>query len=174
MKNRKHYTVGTISKQKSIFQWMVYMFIMWSFMIPILCICICCVSERGKRCHRYSMFMIQIVCIGKGETASYFQYVYVLDFVYQKEGNCIIPTICLCSRFCVHGREKLHHAYNMFMFQILCIRKRETISYIKHVFDLDFVYQKERNCIILTICLCSRFCVPEIRKLYHTYNMFMI
>jgi hypothetical protein len=37
------------------------------------------------------------VCIRKRETVSYLQYVYALDFVHQKEGNCIIPTICLCA-----------------------------------------------------------------------------
>ena len=101
------------------------------------------------------MFIFQILCIRKGETVSYLQYVYVLGFVYQKEGNCITPTICLCSRFCVSERRKLHHIYNMFMFQILCIRKRETISHLQ-------------------ICLCSRFWVSERGELFHTLRMCMI
>jgi hypothetical protein len=52
-----------------------------------------CVSERGKLYHTYNMFMIYIVCIREAETVSYLQYVYVLDLVYQKEGNCIIPRV---------------------------------------------------------------------------------
>ena len=127
----------------------------------ILCItvmhavCLCspfCVSERGKLCHTYSMFMFQILCIRKRETVSYLQYVYVLDFVYQKEGNCIIRTICLCSRFCISERWKLYHTYIMFMIYTLCIRKRETVSYLQYVYDLDFLYQKEGNCVIPTVC----------------------
>jgi hypothetical protein len=85
---------------------------------------------------------------------SYLQYIYDHDFVYQKEGNCIIPTICL--------------------FSVLCITKRETVSYLQYVYVLDFVYQKEGNCIIPTVCLCSRFCGSERRKLYHTNNMFRV
>jgi hypothetical protein len=67
-------------------------------------------------CHACSMFMFSILRIRKRETVSYLQYVYVLDFVYQKEGNCVIPTVCLCSRFCVSERGKLCHTYSMFMF----------------------------------------------------------
>jgi hypothetical protein len=44
----------------------------------------------------------------------------------------------------------------------LCIRKRGTISYLTYVYDLDFVFQKERNCIIYTVWLWSRLCVSEI------------
>ena len=86
--------------------------------------------------------MIQILCIRKGETLSCLQYVYVLDCVYQKEGNCVMPTVCLCSRLCVSQRGKLYHIYSMFMIQILCIRKTETVSYLQYVYVLDFVYQK--------------------------------
>ena len=117
--------------------------------------------------------MFQILCTRKRETVSYIKYVYVLDFLYQKEGNCIIPIICICSKFCVPVRGKLYHTYNMSMFQILCTRKRETVSYIKYVYVLDFVYQKEGNYVIPIICLCSRFCVPQRGKLYHTCNMSM-
>ena len=142
--------------------------------IPTICLCSrFYVSERGKLYHTYNMFMFQILCIRKRETVSYLHYVYVLDFVYQKEGNCIIPTICLYSRLCVSERGKLYRTYNMFMFQILCIRKRETVSYLQYVYVLDFMHQKEGNCIIPTICLCSRFCVSERGKLYNTYNMFI-
>ena len=75
-----------------------------------------CVSERGKFSHRWSMFIFSILCFRKRETVSYLQYMYVLGFVYQKEGNCIIPTICLYSICCVSERGKLHHTYNIFMF----------------------------------------------------------
>ena len=77
----------------------------------------------------------------------------------------------------------------MFMFQTLCIRKRETIipticlcsrhcvsereklSYQRYVYVLDIVYQKEGNCVMPTICLCSRHCVSERGKLCLTYNV---
>ena len=123
---------------------------------------------------------------------SYIQYVYDVDFMYRKGNTCIIPTICLCSRFCVHEGGKLCHTYSMFMIYILCIRKRGTVSYLHCVYAVDFVYpkggtvsylhyvyvldfvlQKERNCVMHTIFLCYRFCVSERGKLYHTYNMFM-
>jgi hypothetical protein len=29
--------------------------------------------------------------------------------MYQKEGNCIIPTLYLCSRLCVSEKGKLYH-----------------------------------------------------------------
>ena len=48
---------------------------------------------------------------------------------YQKEGNYIMSTIYLSSR------------------------KRETVSYLQYAYHLDFVHQKEGNCIILTVCL---------------------
>jgi len=63
-------------------------------------ICLCSslfVSERGKLYHTYSIFMIQILGIRKRETVSHLQYIYVLDFVYQKLGNCIIPTVSIVS-----------------------------------------------------------------------------
>ena len=140
MKNRKHYTVITI---------------------------------QNIRLHlnRWYIFVI-MQCIRKRETVSYPQYVYDRDLAQQKEGNCIISTICLYSIFCVSEREKLCHTYNIFMIEILCIRKRETVSYLQYVYDLvlrirkretvsylkfvyvlDFVHQKEGNCIIPTIFL---------------------
>ena len=94
-------------------------------------------SERGKPCHTYSMFMFYIFCIRKRETVSHLKYVCVLYFMYQKGGNCMIPTICLCSRFCVHGRENLYHIYSMFMFYILCIRERKNVSYIQYIYILS-------------------------------------
>ena len=134
----------------------------------------------------YTMYMYML-CIRKRETVSQIQYVYDLDCMYRKGGNCIILSVCLCSRFCVSERGKLHHTYNMFMFQILCTWKRETASCLPYVYVLDFVYMEERNCIMPAICLCSRFvyqkegnciiptvclvsklCVPEIRNLYHS------
>ena len=118
--------------------------------------------------------MIQIVCITQRETVSYLPYVYDLDYVYQEEGNSIISTICLLSRFCISERGKPYHTYSMFMIQIVCITQRETVLYLPYVYDLDYVYQKEGNCIISTVCLLSRFCVSERGKLYHTYSMFMI
>ena len=147
--------------------------------IPTICLCSrFCVSERRKLYYTHNMFMFYALCIKKRETLSYLQYaydldfvyqkegdlsylqyVYALDFVYQKKGNCIIPTICLCPRFCVSERGKLDHANNMLMFQIFCIRKRETVSYLQYVYVLIFVYQQEESCIIPAICLCSRFCV---------------
>jgi len=48
---------------------------------------------------------------------------------------------------------------------------KEAVSALQYVYHLDFVYEKEGNCIITTMCL---FCVSERRRLYHTYNMFMI
>jgi hypothetical protein len=130
--------------------------------------------------------------IWKRETMSYIQYAYDVDFMYRKGKTCIIPTICLCSRFCVHERGKLCHTYSMFMIYILCIRKRGTVSYLHCVYVVDFVYprggtvsylqyvyvlyvvlQKEGNCVMHTLCLWYRCCVSERGKLYHTYNMFM-
>jgi len=35
------------------------------------------------------------------------------------------------------------------------------VSYLQNVYVVDFEYQKEENCIILTISLLSRFCVSE-------------
>ena len=139
------------------------------------------------------MFIIQILGIKKFETVSYIQYVYVLDCMYQKEGNCIISIVCLCSRLYVSKRGKLYPNYNMSMFQTLCVRKWETVSYLQFFFILDCMHQKERNCIISTVCLCSSFfvfqkegnriiptkclcsiiCVSERKKLYYSYSMFM-
>ena len=116
-----------------------------------------CVSERGKLLHTYIMFMIQTLCIKKRETVSYLQYDYDLDFLHQKEGNSVIPTICLCSRFFASERGELYHTYNMFMLYIQCIRKRETVSYLQYVYVLDFLHHKEGNCVIPTVCLCCRF-----------------
>ena len=112
-------------------------------------------------------------CIRKRETVSYLQYIHVLDFLYQKEENCIVPTLCSFSRFCVSERGKLHHTYNTFMIQLLCIRKGETVLYLQYIYVLEFVYQKGENCIIPTIRLCSSFCVSERGKLYYTCSMFM-
>jgi hypothetical protein len=64
----------------------------------------------------YNMFIFYNFCIRKSETVSHLQYVYDRDFVYQKEGNCVMPTVCLWSRFCVSERGKLCHAYIIFMF----------------------------------------------------------
>jgi hypothetical protein len=117
MKNRKHYTVGTIPSHLGIFQWMCYILIMWSSIIPILCLFPRSrVAERGKLYHAYCMFMFYIVCIRKRETASYLQFMYVLDFVHKKQRDCIIPKICLCSILYVSDRGKLYHTYIMFMF----------------------------------------------------------
>jgi hypothetical protein len=127
--------------------------------IPTLCLWSrLCVAERGKLHHAYSMFIFYMLCIRKKETVAYLQYVHVLDFVHQKDRNCMIPTVCSWPRFCVSERVKLYDTYNMFIFCILCIRKRETVSYLQYVYVLDFVYQK----------------ASERAKLYHTYSMFMI
>ena len=168
-------------------------------------------SRNRKLYHSYSMFMIQSLGSRKRETVSYLQYVYVLDFMYQKVGNCILPTVCLCSRFYVSESGKLYLTYSMFMFQILssrkretilpivclcsrfyvaesgklypinsmfmlqilCSRKRESVSYLQYVYVLDFMQQREGNCILPTVCLCSRFHVAERGNLYPTYSMFM-
>ena len=82
----------------------------------------------------------------------------------QKEGNCIIPTVCLFSKFCVSERGKLHHTYNMAIHLIMCIRKKEAFPCLQYVYDLDFMYKKDGNCIIPTVCLCSRFCASEREK----------
>ena len=63
-----------------------------------------------------------------------------LDFAYQKDRNCVIHAVCLCSLFCVSERGKLCHTYSMCMLYILCIRKREIVSYLQYVYVLDFVY----------------------------------
>jgi hypothetical protein len=55
------------------------------------------------------------VCITKREAVSYLQYVDDLDFVYQKGGNSVMPTVCLCSRLCVSERVKLSLTNSMFM-----------------------------------------------------------
>ena len=137
------------------------------FMFQILC------CRKGKLYPINSMFMFQIVCSRKRESVSYLQYVYVLDCMQQKEGNCILPTVCLCSRLYVVERGKLYPTYSMFMFQIVCSRKRETVSYLQYVYVLDCMQQKEGNCILPTVCLCSRLYVVERGKLYPTYSMFM-
>jgi hypothetical protein len=86
---------------------------------------------------------------------------YVPHCLYQKEGNCVIHTICVWPSFYVSESGKLYHTCNMFMFWSLCSRKREAVSYIQHVYDLDFMNRKGWNCIIPTICLCSGVCVSE-------------
>ena len=120
--------------------------------------------------------MFYMLCIRKRKTVSYLHYVHDLECVHRKDGNCIISTVCLCSIFCVSERGKLYHTYSMFMIQILCIRKRETVSYLQYVYVLDFVHKKvsERgklnhsyNMFIFQVCVSERV------KLYHTYNMFM-
>jgi len=139
-------------------------------------VCLCSrhrVSERGKLYYTYNIFMSYILCIRKKETASYLHFVYGLYFVYQKEENCIMPTICLWPMRCVSERGELYHTYNMCMAYVLCIRKRETVSCLEYVYELYVVYQKEGNCIIPTIYLCSRLCVSERGKLYHTCSMCM-
>ena len=150
-------------------------------MIPILCLCsIFCVSERGKLCHTYSMFLIYLVCIGKAKlyhtyimfmlwilciwksvTVSYQQYVYVLYVVYQKEENCVIHTICLWSRLCVSERGKQYHIHSMFMNYMLFILNRENVSFIQCAYDLGFVYQKQGNCVIHAVCFWSMLYVSE-------------
>ena len=109
------------------------------------------ISERGKLYHTFSMFMIQMLSIRKRENVSYLQYVYLLACVYQKEGNCIIPTVCLwsrfcvsergsciiptlclCSRLCVSKRGNLYYTHSMFMIHILCVRKRE----LYHIYSM--------------------------------------
>ena len=168
------------------------------------------------------MFIIQTCCIRKRETVSCLQYIYELDFVYQKMEDCIIPTAFLSSGFCVSERGKLYYAYsmfiiqkeesciiptvwfcfslyisdrgklhhncNMFMVQIylivrgnlhhiyimivvqnLYITKRQIVSYLKHFYHFDFVYQKEGNYIMPTICLSSRKreTVSYLQYVYH-------
>jgi len=136
--------------------------------IPTICLFHrLCVPERGKLYHTYNIFIFKNLCFIKRETLSYLQYVFILDFVYQKEGNCIIPTICLCPRLCVPERGKLYHTYNIFMWYNLCIRKRETVSYLQYIYVQEFMFHQEGNCIIPTIYLCSRLCVSERGKLCH-------
>ena len=48
------------------------------------------------------------------------------------------------------------------------------MSYVQYLYALDFMYQKEVNCIMLTICLLSRLCVSERRELYHSNNVRLI
>ena len=91
------------------------------------------VSEREKLCHAYSMLMIQTMFIRMRETASYQQYIYVLQFVYQ-EGETASYLLYVYA---------LDYVY----------QKGETVSQLLYVYVLDFVYQKEEDCIIPTICL---------------------
>jgi len=37
----------------------------------------------------------------------------------------------------------------------MCIRKKETVSYLHNVYDLDFMYQKNGNCMNPTMRVCS-------------------
>jgi hypothetical protein len=53
-----------------------------------------------------------MLCIRKRETVSHLQYVYVLDFVYQKEGKYFIPTVWAWSRLCISER----HCFYGFVF----------------------------------------------------------
>ena len=162
--------------------------------MPTICLCSrLCLSKRGKLHHTNSIFMFYSLSIRKGKLHhTYYMFMFQIMCIRKRE-ICIIPTICLCSRFCVLEREKviiptvylcfrlcvsergkLYHDNNLFITQILCIRKRETVSYVQYDYDLDFVYQKQGNCIIPSVSLCSIFCVSESRKLYHKHNLFMI
>ena len=85
--------------------------------------------------------------------------------MYQKEGKCIIYTIYLYS---IRKRGN-YSKHNVGVWSsTLYIRKRETVSYLQCVYNLDIVYQKEENGIILTVCLVSKLCVSERRNLYHS------
>ena len=109
MKNRKHYIVGTIPRHRGTFQWMCYILIMRSSIIPMLCLFPRSrIAERGKLYHTYSMFMLYIVCIRKRETASYLQYCYVLDFVYQIRVITKLPN----SEQSYKGKVKTHNYIN--------------------------------------------------------------
>ena len=134
MKNRKHYTVITIQNIRLHLNGWYIFFIMLCIRKRETVSYLQYVYDLDFVYHTYNMFMSQISCIRKRDIVSYLQYVYVLDFVHQKEGNCIISTVCLCSRLCVSDRGKLYHTCNMFMFQIFCIRKRETVSYLQYVY----------------------------------------
>ena len=107
------------------------------------------------------------------KTVSYLHHLKIIYFVYQKERNCIMPTVCLLSIFCESERGKLCHTSSMFMFYILWIRKGETVSYIQYVYVLYFVNQKGGNWVISIVCLCSRIRVSKRRKLHHTNSVFM-
>jgi hypothetical protein len=133
---------------------MVYVFIIRSSMKPITCLCSrFCVSEGTKLYHTYTMFIFWIMCIKKRETASYIQFVYDLDCVYQKEENCVMYTICLWSRFRVAARGKLYHTHSM-LWSIPCASDRENriIPTLYLVSFVGFVYQTEGNCIIPAVC----------------------
>ena len=118
--------------------------------IPAACLfCRLCVSEREKLYHSKSMLMLYTLCIRKREIVSNLQYIYVLDFVYQKK------------------------EIGMFLINCLCTGKTETASYLHYVYVLCFVHQKAVKCIMPTVCLCSRFCVLNGGQLHHSYSMFM-
>ena len=131
-------------------------------MLGILCI------RKGELCHTYTMFMFQILCFRKRETVSCMQYVYVIDFVHKKEENCITPTICLCSRFCVSGRGEVFHTYSMCLIQTLYIRDRGTVSQLQHCYDLGV-----RDMIIecLYVCLLDFICAST-ATLYSCFFLF--
>ena len=101
------------------------------------------------------------MCIRKRKTVSYIQCVYVPDFVCQKEGNCIAPTVCLLFRFCASESVKLYHTYSIVMFYMLCIRKMEAVSY----------QQIERNFIISRMCVCSDNFGRKIRALVCLFEL---
>ena len=102
--------------------------------------------------------------------------------MYQKERNCIIPTVCLWG--------KPYHTYKMFMFYNLCIRKKETVLFLQYVYvlylyirkgetaaylgyaeGLKFVFHKEGKCIMPMICLQSSLCIM---CLFWAYSNWMI
>jgi hypothetical protein len=64
---------------------------------------------------------------------------------------------------CIRKRETV--SYPQYVYFLFCVSERGKLSYLQYVYVLDFVYQKEGNCIIPIICLCSRFCGSERRKL---------
>ena len=72
---------------------------------------------------------------------SYQQYVYVLGFMYQTEGNCIIPTVCLYSRLYVSERGKIHHT--VCSWTILCIMCL-LWTYSKKIWTTVFLLELEK------------------------------
>jgi hypothetical protein len=54
-----------------------------------------------------TLFLCSRFCVSERGKLSYQRYVYVLDIVYQKEGNCVFPTMCVGYILDVSKRGKL-------------------------------------------------------------------
>ena len=97
------------------------------------------------------------MCIRKRDIVSYQQYVHDLDSMYQivsERGKLNHSyNIFMIQILRIRKRETVPYLQLMFMFQIVCIRNRENESYIQYIYDLNCMYQKGGKCMIYTIQL---------------------